>query len=57
MRCELSDNVPLGFMFAERMPRPEHIGNDPSLMAAYATTTWSTSTPDGPDNPTEDTER
>lgn len=54
---EEGKRLPFGFLFAEPITTPEGEITDPRLLAIYASTTWSTSTPEGPDNPTEDTER
>lgn len=51
------DVVPFGFLFAEEMTAPTEIIADPNLLHIYASATYTTHTPQGPDDPVDDTER
>lgn len=49
--------LPFGFRFAEPMATPPAEITDRRMLTIYACWTHTTSTPEGPDNPVEDTER
>ena len=49
--------VPFGMRFAEQMAAPKEIIDDPNVLHIYASATYTTHTPKGPDDPVDDTER
>ncbi len=49
--------TPFGFRFAEKMAAPAEVVADPNLLRVYASCTYTTHTPKGPDDPVDDTER
>jgi len=48
--------VPLGLRLVQKMPRPD-LSDDPRHLEALASVTYGTQTPQGPDDPADDTER
>jgi len=49
--------VPFGMGFAEKMAAPAEVLSDPRTLRVYASATYTTHTPQGPDDPVDDTER